>query len=68
MEKRRYHFIDMMEFVGMLCVLIYHATLFPYNFPAAPGVGLYRFYYVLRMRAPFLLRQRLSAAGGGDGA
>ena len=48
MEKRRYHFIDMMEFVGMLCVLIYHATLFPYNFPAAPGVGLYRFYYILR--------------------
>ena len=48
MERRRYHFVDMMEFVGMLCVLIYHATLFPYNFPAAPGVGLYRFYYILR--------------------
>lgn len=47
MEKRRYDFIDMMEFTGMLCVLIYHATLFPYDFPAAPGAGLYRFYYIL---------------------
>ena len=47
-EKERFHSIDLMEFLGMLFVLIYHATLFPYNFMAGSGEGLYYFNYILR--------------------
>ena len=45
-KKTRYHFIDMMEFSGMLMALISHAVLFPFNVLEQPR-GLVYFYYIL---------------------